>query len=107
MERPLRSWCVYQGSMNSNAELPDVFSAGEIARAAGVQVRDVDELAAAGAIQRVGRFYEADAAVLAVRTLRGLTGADRSLFRPPAGLRRQRGVPLAVSGTLHAAFAAG
>jgi protein TonB len=93
--------------MNSHSELPEVFSAGEIARAAGVQVRDVHELAAAGAIQPAGRFYDADAAVLAVRTLRGLTEPDRSLFRPPAGLRPQRGVPLAVSGTLHAAFAAG
>ena len=92
--------------MNGHSELSDVFSAGEIARAAGVRVRDVRELAAAG-FQPIGRFYEADAAVLAVRTLRGSTGADRSLFRPAAGLRRQPGVPLAVSGTLHAALAAG
>jgi TonB family protein len=39
--------------------------------------------------------------------LRGQTEADRTLFRPPMGFRRQPGVPLAVSGTLHAAFAAG
>lgn len=93
-------------SMADQSDL-HVYSAGEIARAAGVRVRDVHELAAAGTIQPIGRFYAPDAAVLAVRTLQGLTEADRALFRPASGLRRQPGVPLAVSGTLHAAFAAG
>lgn len=86
---------------------PHVYSAGEIARAAGVSVRDVRELVAAGRIEPIGRFFAEDAAVQAVRVLRGVAGADRALFRPAAGFRRQPGVPLAVSGTLHAAFVAG
>jgi TonB family protein len=92
--------------MNEHPELPQVFSAGEIARVAGVRVRDVRELVAAGTIQPIGRFFAADTAVLAVRTLRGVAEADRTLFRPASGFHRQPGVPLALSGTLHAAFVA-
>lgn len=93
--------------MKSHSELTDVYSTGEIARAAGVRVRDVRQLVAAGTIQPIGRFFAAESAVLAVRTLRGVAEADRPLFRPASGFRRQPGVPLAVSGTLHAAVAAG
>ena len=93
--------------MNEVSQLPHVYSAGEIARAAGVRVRDVRDLVAAGTIEPIGRFFAADAAVLAVRTLRGIAEPDRTMFRPASGLRRQPGVPIALSGTLHAAFAAG
>src|SRR6478735_5992872 len=92
-------------------ELPDVYSAAEIARAAGVGVREVGDLVTTGAIQPVvpgGRFFTPDAAVFAVRSLGGqLADADRPLFRPLHGVRREPGLPLALSGTLHAAFAAG
>jgi periplasmic protein TonB len=92
-------------------ELPDVYSAAEIARAAGVRARDVRDLAASGAIQPVvpdGRFFAEADAVFAVRSLRGYAPiVERPLFRPVHGVRREPAVPLAVSGTLHAAMVAG
>src|SRR4051812_40386542 len=92
-------------------ELPDVFSAAEIARAAGVGVREVQDLAASGAIQAAvpgGRFYTANEAVFAVRSLRGQAPVgERPIFRPVHGVRREPGLPLAVSGALHVALAAG
>jgi TonB family protein len=92
--------------MNADSELPHVYTAGEIARAAGVRVRDVRDLVDAGTIEPIGRFFAVDAAVLAVRVLRGVVEPDRTLFRPAPGFRRQPGVPLALSGTLHAGFVA-
>ena len=95
----------------TTTELPDVYSAAEIARAAGVRAKDVRELAASGAIQPVvagGRFFTAEEAVFAVRSLRGHGAvAERPLFRPIHGVRREPGLPLALSGTLHAAMVAG
>jgi len=92
-------------------EHPDVFSAAEIARVAGAGVRDVLDLVAAGAIQPAvpdGRFFTADQAVFAVRSLRGQAPVtDRPLFRPAYGVRREPAMPLALSGTLHVAIAAG
>ena len=85
-------------------QLPHVYSAGEIARAAGVRVRDVRQLVAAGTIQPIGRFFTADDAVLAVRTLRGAERVERPLFRPAAGFERRPGLPIALSGGLHAVF---
>src|SRR5687767_14272870 len=94
--------------MSSRPDLPDVYAAGEIALAAGVRVEDVHQLVTVGTIQPIhGRFFTAADAVLAVRSLRLATTAERALFRPAPGLERQRGVPLALSGTLHAAMAAG
>ena len=95
--------------MHVSSELPDVFSAAEIARVAGVRPRDVHDLAAAGLVQPIaGRFFSSADAIVAVRTLKGQPVlGDRPLFRPAAGLRREPGLPLAVSGTLHAALAAG
>jgi TonB family protein len=88
--------------------LPDVYSAREIARAAGVRPRDVRTLVAAGMIQPVrGRFFAASDAVFAVRSLAPNTGADRPLFRPASGFRREPGLPIALAGTLHAAIVAG
>jgi TonB family protein len=93
------------------SELPDVYSAAEIARAAGVRAKDVRDLAASGAIQAVkpgGRFFTQSEAVFAVRSLRGQAPiAERPLFRPVHGVRREPALPLAVSGTLHAAMVAG
>lgn len=101
--------------MNASPDLPDVYAAREIARAAGVRPRDVCDLVAAGLIQPIGgRFFSAADAVFAVRSLAqpspeasaGQAG-DRALFRPVAGLRREPGLPIALAGTLHAAMLAG
>jgi periplasmic protein TonB len=89
--------------------LPDVFSADEIARAAGVRARDVRALADGGVIQPLpgGRYFSATEAVTAVRSLgAGVPAPERPLFRPSGGLRRQPGMPIAVSGSLHAAMLA-
>lgn len=95
--------------MNVNSDAPDVFSAAEIARVAGVRPRDVMDLAAAGTIAPLsGRFFSAEDAVLAVQALQGKVPViERPLFRAAHGLRREPGLPLALSGTLHAALAAG
>jgi protein TonB len=95
--------------MSTSPDLPDVYSAREIARAAGVRTRDVRALAAAGLIAPVaGRFFAEADAVFAVRSLAGNAPAgDRTLFRPAAGLRREPALPLALTGTLHAAMLAG
>ena len=94
--------------MNTAAQsLPDVYSADEIARAAGVHPRDVRALAELGAIHPLapGHYYAAADAVAAVRTLRGAPApVERPLFRPSMGLRRQPGMPIAASGTFHAAM---
>ncbi|HEY2435519.1 MAG TPA: TonB family protein [Vicinamibacterales bacterium] len=85
-------------------EPTDVYSAGEIARAAGARTHEVHELARAGLIRPLtgaGYFTGADA-VIAFRALAG-GGGERPLFRPTAGVRREPGLPLAVSGSLHAA----
>jgi protein TonB len=97
--------------MPTAEELPDVYSAAEIARAAGVRPRDVEDLTASGAIQPVvpdGRFFTIDEAVFAVRSLRGQAPvSERPLFRPARGVRREPVLPLAAAGTLHVALAAG
>lgn len=87
----------------------EVYSAAEIARVAGVRPRDVLDLAASGLVQPVGgRFFSSADAVAAVRTLKGQpTLTERPLFRTAHGVRREPGMPLAVSSTLHAAIAAG
>jgi protein TonB len=86
-------------------DLPDVYSADEIARAAGVHPADVRALVGAGIVHPFapgGYFLPADA-VVAVRALSD-AGGERPLFRPPGGVRRQPGMPIAVSGSLHAAL---
>ena len=57
--------------MTTTPDLPDVYSAREIARAAGVRPRDVQDLVASGLIQPVGKrfFTEADAIFAVCRTL--------------------------------------
>jgi TonB family protein len=94
--------------MSASPDLPDVYSAREIARAAGVRPRDVRDLAAAGLIQPIGdRFFSQADAVFAVRSLAGFeTAGDRTLFRPAPGVRREPGLPIALAGTLHAAMLA-
>jgi periplasmic protein TonB len=95
--------------MSPNPDLPDVYSAPEIARAAGVRTQDVRTLVTAGLIHPLAdRFFTAEDAVFAVRSLSGYASAgDRTLFRPVPGVRREPGLPLALAGTLHAAMLAG
>jgi TonB family protein len=91
-----------------NFEQLDVFSAGEIARAAGVHRRDVTALVEAGTIQPIEgtAFFTLTEAVKGVRLLKGVAGADRPLFLGPARMRRSPGMPAVLSGTLHAAMVA-
>jgi TonB family protein len=81
----------------------DVYSADEIARAAGVRRREVRALTAAGVIRRIDgtRFFTHAESVRAVRMLSAGTRGDRPLFSPPAGLRRRPGMPAVLSGALH------
>jgi len=89
--------------------LPHVYSADEIARVAGVRAGDVRALAENGAIRPLpgGRYFSLPEAVIAVRSLAGdAPVVERPLFRERGGLRRRPGMPLALSGTLHAAMLA-
>jgi periplasmic protein TonB len=91
----------------------DVYSAREIARAAGVPVRLVRERIAAGLIPAIDGVHVAEhAAVEAVRDLAAAPDAvaapgdatgPRDLLSPPITARRRTGVPLAVSSALHVA----
>jgi protein TonB len=87
---------------------PDVFSAGEIARAAEVRQRDVRALVESGALRSVdGEFFATREAVRAVRHLTGHTVAtDRPIFQAVAPSRRRAALPIAMSGTVHAVIAA-
>lgn len=97
------------------ARIADVYSAREIARAAGVAVRLVREQIAAGAIPSLDGTYVAEReAVAAVHALHGATAgiarADTPGLRPPRELlstpappRRRTGLPLALSSALHVA----
>jgi len=88
----------------STPELPDVYSADEIARAAGVHPEDVRALVRAGIVYPLDAgYFAAGDAVTAVRALSD-AGGERPLFRPAAGVRRQPGMPIAVSGSLHVAL---
>ena len=89
--------------------VPDVFTAREIARAAGVSAREVRALILAAELATVdGRFVAAAEAVRAVRLLRGgPLEAGRGLFRPPARAKRSPARAFAASGALHAALLAG
>ncbi|PYR90963.1 MAG: hypothetical protein DMF84_18590 [Acidobacteria bacterium] len=87
--------------------LPDVYSADEIARAAGVPRRDVRALVESGAVHPVdGDFFATCEAVRAVHHLTGhAIGEDRPLFRIAVTTRRGAAFPIAMSGTMHAAIA--
>lgn len=90
----------------------DVYSAAEIAKAAGVAVRLVRDRIAAGLIPTVdGTFVAEAAAVAAVRTLSlapahdsgAVPSGPRELLSPPVSARRRTGLPLALSSSLHVA----
>jgi protein TonB len=88
--------------------VPDVFTAREIARVAGVSPGEVRALILSARIDTIdGRFVAAPEAARAVKQLRA-GGADegRRLFRPPVAPARSPGRALAASGALHAAMLA-
>lgn len=91
--------------MMSARRAPDVFSVGEIARAAGVARGDVRALADGGALTLLpsGFVGEADA-VRAIRLLRepSAVPARPQLFGTPASARSKTGLPLLASGAVHA-----
>lgn len=88
----------------------DVFAAGEIARAAGVPVREVRERLLSGEVPLVtGTYVRVRDAVALVRRLRGetTTAVRRELFaRPPAAPASTR-AGVAGAGLVHAAFFGG
>jgi protein TonB len=88
--------------------VPDVFTAREIARVAGVSPGQVRALILSARIETIdGRFVAAAEAARALKQLRA-GGADegRRLFREPAAPARSPGRALAASGALHAAMLA-
>jgi protein TonB len=89
------------------APLPDVYSADEIARAAGVPSADVRAMLKSGRIRSLdGEFVTVNEAVRAVRRLTDrFVIEERALFMPATAMHREAAVPLALSGTLHAAIA--
>ncbi len=89
--------------------VPDVFSAREIARAAGVGLREVRAMILSAELETVdGRFVAAAEAVRAVRLLRGgAPEAGHGLFRPPAVAKRSPLRAFLASGALHAALLVG
>lgn len=83
------------------AEPPDVFSAREIARAAGISPREVTARIRSGALATVdGRFVARREAVRAVRELRTAVGRH-DLFSPPPVAERSPARALLASGALH------
>lgn len=88
------------------SEVPEVFTAREIADAAGVSAADVRKLIANGVIRPIaGRFVAQPDAVRAVRHLRrsvALVPTDRQIFGEHPGMKRSPGA-LAASGALHGA----
>lgn len=90
--------------MGTSSELLDVYTADEIARAAGVRPAHVRDLAAAGVLRSLdGRFFAPADAIAAVRSLAGNGPGDRVLFRPAPSTRPGRAFPVAASSGVHAA----
>ena len=91
--------------MSEVSHLLDVFSAAEIARAAGADVRDVRTLIASGRVPTVdGRFVAAGPAVEAVRGLRSgaVLAAPPDLFQALSTARREVSLPLTGTVAAHA-----
>jgi protein TonB len=90
--------------------MPEVYSASEIARAAGVDTHDVVEWARVHDVEpRPGGFYTTPQAVLMVRQLIGHAPAENhrhDLFERSAGARRRPGLPVAIAASLHLGFLA-
>ncbi len=89
----------------------EVFSASEIARAAGADVRDVRALIASGRVRSIdGLFVSATHAIDVVRSLRGgmvLPATVPELFQHGTGDTREARVPLVGSTLAHAVMLGG
>ena len=87
---------------------PDIYSAAEIAQAAGVPVARVEALVADGNLRPFsGEFFSHDAAVAAVRSLRADGGRSVALlFDKPEFEHASPRLPIAVSSAFHAGVAA-
>ena len=88
-----------------------MYSAGEIALAAGVDAHDVVRWAEAHAVEPLaGGFYATPQAVRMVRHLVATVEVDqtrRELFERESGPRRKRGLPIALTTALHMGLVAG
>ena len=88
----------------------DVYSAAEIAQAAGVPATRIDALVAAGLVHPVAdssRFFAADQALAAVSSLRADGGRSAALlFDQPTFVHASARLPIAVSSAFHAGLAA-
>ena len=97
--------------MSDVSALLDVFSASDIARAAGADVRDIRVLIESGRVPTVdGHFVAAGPAVEVVRSIRAgapMLAAPPALFQPSAAERREAGVPLVGSVVAHAVMIGG
>jgi periplasmic protein TonB len=91
---------------SKDASTGEVFSAREIARAAGVSSHDAEALLASGAIDSAeGGLVDAPGALRAVLLLRGVDpgpAPERQLFRPLRQTKRNPGGPLTAAGLVHA-----
>ena len=94
--------------MASGPIVHDVFTAREIARAAGASIADVHALRESGVIvEREGGLTPTSEAIRAVLLLRGFQpgpAPERQLFSPATSARGRQGVPLTASGLIHAAI---
>jgi len=88
----------------------DVYSAGEIAQAAGVPVARVDALIASGAVRPLAidpSYFAADQAICAVRALRADGGRSAALlFDKPEFAHASAKMPIAAASAVHAGIAA-
>ena len=88
----------------------EVYSAGEIAQAAGVPIARVDTLVASGHLRALGDgadYFGADQAISAVRTLRADGGRSAALlFDKPEFAHTSARMPIAAAGAVHAGIAA-
>ena len=96
--------------LSVEVEVGEVYSAREVARAAGVSLRDVLGLIASSQVSTVGKQFMVETE--AVRATRLLTGRASepvrraALFQPPPRGERFSAAPYAASSALHAAFVA-
>jgi protein TonB len=84
--------------------VPEVFTLGEIARAAGVSTAEVRAVLDESDFPRSGKFLAIEDAARAVSLLKSPVRrtAARRLFASSHGTARRRGVPTAASGAFHA-----
>jgi TonB family protein len=95
---------------DNTALLPEVFTASEIARAAGVSTAEVRALLDEANLPTVsGRYLTQEQALEAIRLLRWRAAGrpqERRLFAPAHGTARRAGMPALASGAVHAGLAA-